>query len=190
VHCARDELLARACLARDEQGRLGRSHAVDEREDAPHRGRVADHLIDARLVLHAAQALDLDAQRVELRGARHAERELFDFEGLREEVVCARADRGDRGVEIAEGRDEDHRHVRALEGESLAELEARHALHAHVGHDRLEALLARDLERSLGAGSPRDAEASLCEPAIDERSERRVVLHEEHVGCVGHRLGF
>ena len=41
--------------------------------------------------------------------ALEAERELFDLEGLREEVEGARADRRHGRVEAAEGRDHQHR---------------------------------------------------------------------------------
>jgi len=74
------------------------------------------------------------------RGQRPAERhrQMLDLDGLRDEVVGPRSNRTDGGVQTAERRDHDHRNVRPLLIDPLAELEPGHPVHSQIGDDDIE----------------------------------------------------
>ena len=79
VHGARDELLARTALARDEDGRLRRRHLGDDAQDLLHRRRVGDDPgLRARGLDLAAQPPVLESQALPLQ----ANREFFSRSGI------------------------------------------------------------------------------------------------------------
>ena len=105
-----------------------------------------------RAVDRLAEALHLFAERPVPQGALDRERELVHVERLRDEVVRARADRGDGRLHVRERGDHDDRHVFAATDELLAELDAVHAGHVHVGDREAEVFALEDGdERSWGS---------------------------------------
>jgi hypothetical protein len=109
VEGARDELLARARLARDEHRRGGVGHLLQDRVDLLHRRVGADDLVAPlaeALELHVAGAQVARAQRL---GDDVAD--LRQVEGLGDEVEGPAAHRLHRGVDGAVGGDHDHREV-------------------------------------------------------------------------------
>jgi hypothetical protein len=109
VQRARDQLLARARLARDEHVGVGRRNAPDEGEDLLHGRRAADDVVQAIAAADLlAQTGDLGAQGAFGEGLVDAEQKLIDLEGLGDVVVGAQLDRPDGGVDGAEpGHDDD-----------------------------------------------------------------------------------
>ena len=112
---AGDDLLAGAALAGDEHGRLGVAEAGEELVDLAHRGAVAKE----RVVAWAfgglgAKALHLLVQSTMGGRALDRDREDVLFDGLADEVVRTRTDRGDGGVEAAKRGDDDDGNPRAL----------------------------------------------------------------------------
>src|SRR4029079_6489117 len=126
VDRARDHLLARAVLARDQHRRVGGRDLIDEVVDLTYRRARADEVAAAARALdRLAQALDLAAQLAMLARAPDRDRERLDLDGLRDEIVRAGTDRTDGRLEAAKRGEHDHRHVRSIGDDVLAELEAR-----------------------------------------------------------------
>jgi hypothetical protein len=115
-------------------------------------------------------------------GVADAHGQLLHLEGLGQEVVGPGAQRGDRQVEIAEGRDEDDRHVGPAGVEPLAQLEAGHPTEPHVGHDHLVVGDVHGRERLGSADHVTRLEAAPREVLHDQGSHRGVVFDKEY-GC-------
>ena len=182
VDGARDELLAGAGLAGDEDRHVGVRDARDEVVDARHRARAADDLLgrrDAPDLL--AEAPHLARQRAVSERARERDLQLLDVEGLGDEVVRARADRADRRLEAAERGDHDHRDIGEDLGEALAERDAVEATHVEVGDDGIDALVrGQQVERVAAVRRVPHREAALAEGAPQHLAHARVVLDHQH----------
>ena len=115
VQPLRDELLARAVLARDQHVRVRRANTLHELENRLHLRRLGDHLrqmVAAQQLVLRLQPLcppqrsaELDLRRENRDEARVVPR-LFDV------VARTAPHRFDRVVDRAPGRHDDHRHVR------------------------------------------------------------------------------
>src|SRR5450755_2022252 len=131
---ARAELLAGAALTGDEHRGVRVGDLREQRMQLLHRRAFADHLVEAMaLGERLAQAAHLLPQRAVLHGARERQRQRLDVDGLGDEVVGARANGADSGLEAAKGGDDDDGHIRAVGHDSCAQLEAIHGAHVQVG---------------------------------------------------------
>ena len=90
-----DQLLPRARLALDEDGRVGRGDPADHLVDLLHRRRAPDHELVPLLEL-AAQPLELVGQAAELQGPGDERGDLLQVEGLGQVVVGPALRRLDR----------------------------------------------------------------------------------------------
>src|SRR5262245_7181257 len=97
---ARDELLARAALPRDEHRGLGVRHALDDVEDLSEQGALPDDVVEpAALDRVAAKAPDLFLERRVPEDTLDREHQLLGVERLDEEIGGARAKRLDGRLE-------------------------------------------------------------------------------------------
>ena len=189
VNAARDELLAGARLAVDEDRRIALADAADELVDPAHCARLADDLLRRRLAVdRLAKALHLVREATVLDGARHREEEELRVDRLRDEVVGADADRADGRLEAALPRDHDDRHVRPRAEHALAQVEAAHLRHLEIREHHVEVLLGDEVERALRVGRRRDLEAMLPERHLEQVAglllvvdDKDVALHREYL---------
>ena len=163
VQRARDELLARAALPRDQQRAVVRRDALDALEHVPHRVRAAQ---DPE-VLHLAS----DRRR---RPGDHAAlprahdrtvqdpRQVLELERLGEEVGGAVLHRGNRRVDAGVARDHDHGQARGVIEDGREHRDALHVGQAQVEHGGVQFRATGDRERGLAARPPggRDGPAS------------------------------
>jgi hypothetical protein len=178
---ARDDLLACAALAGDEHRCVGIDDLLHDLSEGDHRRAGADQIVEAaRLIERAREELDLSAERSMLRGARHRERERIDLERLGDEVIGSRADRSDRGLETAEGGDDDDRKILASGDDPLTQLESVHRAHVEIGDHAVERLRLRQGEGVGGRHTRHAVEALLAQTAHDQIAHRGVVVDDEH----------
>ena len=180
VQRARHQLLARAALAGDQHRGVGLGDAVDQVVDLSHRRAVADDLArQCAAIDFLAQALDLRAQRAVLHGAFEREFQLFELERFADEVVSARADRGHGGLHAAERGDHDHRHVRSVGDDALAQREAVHAAHVEIGHDDVYVFALDERKRFVGGGLPRRVESGAPQRRLHRLAQILIVIDDE-----------
>ena len=175
-----DELLAGPALARDEHRRLGVGHARDELAHLQHRGAGPEDLLEALGAVDLlAEALDLLAERPVPERPLDRERELVHIERFRDEVVRAGPDRGDRRLHVRVGRDHDDRHVLAAADELLAELDAVHAGHVHVGDREPEVFALEEGDGRVRIGDRGHLELAPAELAFEHFAEAAIVVNDE-----------
>jgi hypothetical protein len=181
VDRARDQLLAGAALAGDQDRRGRAGDPADQSEDLLHGLGPRDHVLEAVLALDLAlQPRDLSPQRALGQGLVDQEQELLDLERLGDVVVGAELDRLDRGLDRAEGGDHDD--VRRVgEGADVADqIEAVEVGHPQVGDHQLDWLGARGLEAGGAAAGGPDPVAGVGQLLGQELAHRVVVLDDEH----------
>jgi hypothetical protein len=165
VDGARDEFLARARLAADEDRRVRARDLENHLLDRLHLGRGGD---------------DLLVQGVEL-GERAADglQKRLALEGLFEVVECAAAERllgRLDGAVRGEQQDDDG----GVEGEELREqLDAVHARHLQVGEREVEASLARDAQRRLARRGRRHVVALARQNHLQNLALRLLVVNDQ-----------
>jgi hypothetical protein len=155
-----DQLLARAALADDQDGRIGRGRPADRLEDLAHRGALAD---ERRLVVRALVgrgtrvAAGLRPQRADFLGqgalpqrSLQGQHDLVEIERLGEVVIGSPAHRLDGGGRPAQGGDDDDRQVGQLRAQLRQDLHAVAAGHLEVEQDGVRRLLG-DLGQRLSA---------------------------------------
>jgi hypothetical protein len=177
----RDELLAGAALASDENGRRVPRHLRRDLERLRHGGRFRDDLAVAALDADfLAQARDFLAQRLALLGLLQDEDELVRTERLRQVVVGAALHRLDGELGAAVGRHHDD-HARAAGGAvALEELEAAETRHAQVAEDDVGLQLERTREAFLAVARRLHLVPLLGEDQRDGLPKPRLVIDDQH----------
>ena len=115
-----------------------------------------------------------------LQRSLQGERERIHVGRLGDEVVRANPDCGDRRLDAAERGEHRDRHVRVVGDDPLAQLEAVHAGHVHVGHDGIDLGRPDRLERGVGRRSPRDLEAAVRQIGREQPAHVAIVVDDEH----------
>jgi hypothetical protein len=180
VQRPRDEFLARAALAGDEDRRLGVGDARDELAHLQHRLARAEDVFEAlRSLDRLSQAFDLFAQRAVIEGALDRQGELVHVERLRHEVVRAGTNGGDGRLHVRERGDDDDGHVLAARDEELAELDAAHPRHVHVGHHDAEVVSLEAGDRVLGRVDRGDVVVPPAELHLEDLAHASVVVDDE-----------
>ena len=152
MYGARDHLLARARLTRDEDCGLNLRDRFNHLVDGLHLLRVADDLVEsAALALRALKGAVLLKQPEPFERLLDDELHLVHVEGLLYEVVGPELERLARRLDRGEGR---HHHD-ARVGQELAhapqKLDAVHVGHLHVRDDEVGGLLLQQFERFRAA---------------------------------------
>ena len=149
---ARDELLAGARLAVDEDASIAVGDATDEAEHATHRGAEADDVLE-RSVLdrgERAKTLHLVFEAAMLDGASDSHHQQLRIHGLGDEIVGANADRADRALQAALSCDDDDGDVGTCAEDALAQLETAHLGHRQIRENEVEILDPNELQSVLG----------------------------------------
>ena len=188
VDRARDELLAGAALADDQDRRHRRGDALDPREDVAHLLRAADHPLEdqgAVLVLLFVVGLAHVVAGEEL---AHERDEAGRVERLLQIVRGAELERLDRARHGALPGDHDHRR-RRREGlgalgvrgrrEPTHQLDAGHAGEVQIGHQHVCGCPLMQLERLFAARGDDDVEPFGPQHGLEDRRLIRLVLDEE-----------
>ncbi len=178
----RDHVLARAALARDEDGRrLAGGDAADELVELAHGRRLADDRAEPRALARLlAGDLHFVPEGGRLEGLLDAEEELLGLEGLLDVVLGSELDRLDGVLERGVGRHDD----RELLGVSLADLaeepEAVRVREPHVHEDEIP-LVLECLPCFDGSPGPfRDI--PLADQALDKRLvQNELILNDENL---------
>jgi hypothetical protein len=183
---ARDQLLARAALAEEQHGRVGRGDGLDDREDLAHGARLADDALEAAGGLEGLLERAVAGQEpAPLDGAggdqRHA---LRARERPGQVVVGAEAHGLHGGRDAAVGGHHDHRQVGPGPAHALEQLQAVHLGHVQVGEDAVDAGgVGPERGQGLGAAARRpDLEAGLAQQRRDGE-QQRVVVVDDHDGA-------
>ena len=165
VDGAGDQLLARARLAADEDGRVRARH-------------LEDHLLDRLHLLRGRD--DLLVERVEARErAADGLQKRVALEGLLQVVERAAAQGLFGRVNRAVGGQEDD-DDRGVEGEELRQkLDAVHACHLEVGEREVEAPLVRDPQRRLARRRGRHVVALARQYRLQDFALRFLVVNDQ-----------
>lgn len=107
MHGLRDEFLAGAALAGDEDGKVGGGDVLDGAENAAHRVGAGDDALEALVLDQVGVTLGFVAEEDGLGGAVDEVAEDLEVEGLFDEVVRAVFEGGAGGGHVAVGRDHD-----------------------------------------------------------------------------------
>src|ERR1039457_223078 len=176
VNRARDELLARARFAADENRGVRGRDLLDEPEEVAHGGALADDRLEP-VVLQASLEADRFLREPErLDGALHAAEQRVGDDGLRQVVECAEVMCLARALARAVRRHEDHsrreRPVRER-AETLHDVHSGEPRHLEVRQDDLGPDLRRFREGFAAVGRGRHAIALVLE---DHRERLALVL--------------
>ena len=183
VQRARDELLARAALALDQDGRVGIRDLRDEIVDLLHPLRGADDVLKAVLLLDdLAQVADLALVVLVIERALDGELQLVHLERLGDVVVGAHLHRLDADLELLVGGDHDHRRA----GDDLLALaqhvQAADFVHAHVGDDELRRVSGEVLDGLCAGVEGERLVASLLADVGDDLHHRGIVIDDKNAG--------
>ena len=176
----RDQLLARAGLAADQHGRVGRRRLLDDVVDLPHLGAVADHRAEGALLAQlAAQHLDLAQRLVPLDDLRQQDPQPLEIDRLGQVVVGAFLDRLHGGLDRALGGQDHGGRVLALLLERPQQLEAAHLRHHQVGEDDARPEDADLRQRLVAVAGRFDAEAPAPDQLLHAHAGGGVVFDDQ-----------
>ncbi len=187
---ARDQLLAGAALAFDQDRDVGLRGARAQPEDLAHLGRGGDEVFEGEAVLGLLlELLYFAGQRADLELVADRDRDALGRGGLDQEVVGAGAHGFHGGIDAALGGQHDDGKL-GVRGTQLGEdVEA-----AHVGHDEIEqhevdllALRSADqVERGPAAGRGDDVHARARDRGFEKPALHGIVVDNKN--GLRHRL--
>ncbi|HVP92021.1 MAG TPA: hypothetical protein VMS75_12490 [Terriglobales bacterium] len=176
-----DELLARAALALDEDGRVGRGDLEDLPPELPHQGMAADELI--ALLGPLLEVLVFPSKDVLLEGVADGEKDPLPVEGLLQEIEGAELGCLDRGLDRPLARDHDD-----LRGDGFLldlgqELEAVLARQLDIEEDEVEADCQPELlEAVLACRRLEEFVALVLEDHLEGLADALLVVDDEDAG--------
>jgi len=156
----RDQFLAGARLALDEDGRLRRRHQAHLIDHRLQLLRMADDVLELELLVEPlVELFHLHLQRLVFQRTLDEQLQPLDVDGLGKEIDGPALHCLDGRFDVAVGRHHDHRRA-VRQHESLVDhLQAGFPGHAQVGDDHVEFLHLEKVERLVGAGGHRDVVA-------------------------------
>ena len=174
------QLLARAALARDQDGRVRGSDLLDQVEDFAHGPALADDVVEARGVPDRPLEQDvLLAEPPLFEPVGEDDLQLLDLERLDDVVQGAHLEGLDRLLDAPVGRDHDHRRERMQLLRSGQDLHPVHVRHLDVADEGV--ILAR-LDEVEHLGGPRvqsDPVAFLLEHDAEELEDALLVVDDQ-----------
>lgn len=184
---SRDEFLAGAALARQQDRHVAVRDHLDQSVDALHRLAFAHHLVETRSGVEALpEVLVFRGQGVPLERLRDDDGETFAIDGLREVVVGA-ASHGLHGrVDGAVGGHDHHLRVRPGGLQPLKELHAAESRHSEVGQYQVRRRDGELLEGVLGRPRPANLIPLLLQEGDQGGSNIHLVVDDEDVGVHVH----
>ncbi len=192
VDRARDQLLAGAALAAEQNGGVVVHHPPDKLIDLLHGRAAADDLAADQLAAH------LILQRREIGGlGRHFDRtrdgrryQVEVFERLGEVVVRTALHRLNRIVHRAGGGNHNDQGAAGLLAGAGEHLQAANSGHHDVEQGDFVAIAEERFERALAVGGLFDPIAGGFEPMMEDQADARVVVGDQHSGGRGVRSSF
>ena len=183
VDGARDEVLADAAFAAEEDGGVGGRDALDEGENFLHATTFRDDVgVLVALAEGFAEGAIFFAQFARVELLANDEDHLGERERFQDVVARAHLHRFDGGFDRAVGRHHDNRDggVDALGG--LEEFEAVHARKAKIRDDEIDFFRGQELEAGFGVGGGLRGEAFFTEIELEEAAELGFVFDDENRG--------
>ena len=179
---ARDQLLAGAALAAEQDGRVVGDHAPDQLINFLHRGAAADYLAADQL------AIDLVLQAIQVRGLRADFNRALDGgrdqveigERLGQVVVRAALHRLDRVVHRAGGGDHDDQRADAFAMRGRQHVESAGARHDDVEQGDVESIAAQRRERGRAVDGLVDAMAVGFKPMAQNEADGGIVVGDQN----------
>ena len=179
---ARDQLLAGARLAGDEDRGLGRRDLLHQLEDALHGQRLADDAVEAEAAAQLVAQLQVVAQEgALLQRALDDHGDLVDLERLGQIVVSAALHRRDGGLGRGKGGDDNHLRVRLRFFHRLQHVEAAAVLHFQIGDHHVERLIVDGLLRGAGRFGQRHLVAGARQRDAQEVAHRPLVVDDQNL---------
>ena len=176
----REELLARAALALDEDGRVAPRGHAGEIEDRVHLRTVAQEIAEAVLALEHLPEEDVLPRQGLLRDdLLREEAQLLRVEGLDQIVERAHLHRGHGRVHRGVGGHDDHHRVGPELPRLLQDPEAVHPRHLEVHEEDRPRLGPEALHRRGPVRSRRDGVPVLLEPARHRLPDDLFVVHHQ-----------
>ena len=180
----RDEFLARAAFAGDEDRRIAGGDLSDRLQHFLHRLRTAD---DAFLVVGRIdeRARRLTGRREVAAGAERAVDqgdELRLVKGLHDVIIRAELHRLDRGLGRAERGHQDHHRLRLRAAEHLQGFDAGHPAHAVVEQDDVGLVALRERDAGFAAVGFDHRVALASERALERVAQVFIVIDDENFG--------
>ena len=184
---ARDQFLAGAGLAADEDGGVALGHLADHAEHLFERAARADEAIEIiDVALRVAEVVDLVLHAAHLERLVDLDLHLLDFERLLHVIERAgphgfdsRGDRSERGHQ-----DDGGRRVQRLGG--LQHVQPATAAHLQVAHDHVKEPLVELFNRGVAVGRLLDVVRRLRKRLREAPTERVVVVRDQNPAHVIH----
>ncbi len=175
VQSARNQLLARAGLAGDQDGHAGSGKASDRAEDLLH-GRCAAQQfrnLGRRRITAALATLGVGDRRAPDQGDR-----LIDVERLRQIFERAAFVGGYRASEVGMRRHDDDRQRGPGIADLLQQLQARLARHADIGEQDIRGFTAERLQRRLSGFECTRRHAAVAQSPLQYPTDGGIVVDE------------
>ena len=180
VERARDQFLAHAALAADEDGGLELGDLRDRPEDVAHGGALGEDRLELMLAANLLlQGPVLAAQRLALLGLAEGQDDLVRLERLAHVVVRAGLHglEGEIDVPVRAHHDDRRRVLLGLEGRE--QIEPAHPRHAHVGQDDVRPEDIHQRQRGLPAVRDLHLVAVLLEEGAEDQSNVLFVVDDQ-----------
>ncbi len=177
---AREQFLAGAALAEDQDRGLAARGAPGQIEHPVHRRVLADHVAEVEFALqHLAQEHVLADQRLLRDDLHHHQAEFFGVERLDEVVVGAGLHGLDRGLDRGVGGHDDDGHVLLGLLRRFEHLEAVHARHLQVDQENRPPAIAQHLQRGRAVVGGVERVAVLRQPSRQRFPDDFLVVNHE-----------
>jgi len=181
VNGARDQILADAGFAADEDGGVGGRDALDEAEHSLHFiARRDDVLIFVAAAQRLAQVAIFFAQGVGGQLLADDENELGERKRFEDVIAGARLHGVDGGLDGAVGGHHDDRNAGVDTFERVEKFEAGHAGELEIGDDDIGGVLAEDLQGGFGVGCDAGLKTFLGELELEEAAHLGFVFDDEY----------
>ncbi len=175
---ARDQLLAGAALAAEQNGRVVGDDASDQFVNFLHRGAAPDYLAADELAIHLVlEAVEIRGLRADFHRALDRSRDQIEIgERLGQVVVSAALHRLDRVVHRARRRDHDDQRADSFAVRGRQHVEAAVARHDDIEQSDVESIAAQGSERGRAVDRLVDAMPVGFEPMPQNEADRGVVV--------------
>ncbi len=181
VNGARDQILADAAFAADQNSGVGGRHALDEAEHSLHFVALRDDvLVFVAAAERLAQIAIFLAQLVRGEFLADYENELGERKWLQHVVARARLHCVDGGFHRAVGGHHHHGNFRIHSFHRVQEIEAAHPGQLEIGDDEIEGVLVEELQARFGVRRRARLESLFSELQLEQAAHLGFVLDDEY----------
>ena len=176
-----DQLLARARLASEKDGRLGRGDLLHQTVDLAHGLGLAHQIGEAEALGDLAlEKAVLPHQSAQLQGPADGQEHLVVLKGLTQVVEGTLLHRLHGLVHRAEGGHHNHRQIRLMLFDGGQELHSVQARHLHVGDDQVGLVLVQDPQGLLTRGGGQNLVALAAEQGLQYQEVVLFIIDNEY----------